>query len=262
MIISSLEKTTKAIIFNPLILLPMLIAVIVARVSTNLTSFVIERPLAEMLIYYETFMTSDFFFIVLNRYSFEIAIMLISMFIVLFIAVLGFIALVHFAKGEGIFDAINKSYSNFGKSLSLTFFALLVLFLSFISLAIIQLIFNFLYSILPESINGILAIVILPIILLVIFSIYLTKLGFILPAIDGNNIREAVKASWEFTNDKFINAFLYMIIVLIISAIIIIVLTTIGVLLDMSFIFELISDIIGMTFFGLSISYYYFNKWE
>jgi hypothetical protein len=260
MIIRALEKTTKAIIFNPLTLLPMLIAVIIAKVSTNLTSFIFERPISEMLLYYETVMSSDFISIFLARYPIEILVMFLSIFIVLLVIVLGLVSLVNYAKGKSIVDSINDSFINFKKAFFLTFFGIIILFLSLISFVIIQSIFNFIYNIFPADINNILSLFILPLIMFIIFVIYLTKLSFVLPASQDNNIREAIKSSWEFTDNKFVNAFAYLLIVMIIIGILTIIITNMGIFLELNFIFEAIADIIGMTFFGLSISYYYFNK--
>jgi hypothetical protein len=260
MILNSIEKSVKNMIFNPLTLIPMLVIVIVSAVSTEFTSFILERPLTELFLYYDTFMTSDFGFIFISRYLFEIIAAIVSGFIVLAITIMGFLAIANYAKKGEIFDAINKGFSNITKAASLAFYGIVVLFLGFVALALLQGVFDFLYSIFPDNINAILALIVFPLILLILFCTYLTKLSFVLPAAIDHNVRDAIKSSWEFTNDKFWNAFVFVLILIIICILIISIINYIGILIELDFIFGLIADLISMTFFGLGISYYYFNK--
>jgi hypothetical protein len=258
-LLESLKKAFLAIITKPIILFSMLIATLASIISMNITNFVIERPLSEMLYHMDVFMTSDLIAIMLDRYLFELIIMLASGFIVFFISIIAFISLARFAKGESFSDAINNSVLNIKKSLSLTFFIFVCGFVVFIIFQIILFILNIIYSFLPEEINYYIALFIFPILMIILIVTIFTKIVFVVPALIENNIRDAIKKSWEFTNERFWNSFLYIIIVFLIGTIVLSFFNNVGILLNIGTILTPIGEIISMTFIGLALSYYYFN---
>lgn len=259
MFLASLEKSLKAIVLKPAIMFPMLIATLVSIFSMNLTSFVLEKPLSEMLFHLDVIMTSDLIAILISRYWIELIIMIVSGFIVFFVSIVAFISLSKFTKKENVVESINFAVSNVKKAISLTFF----IFITSVSLFIIFQLFLFIidifYLILPEEINFFIALFVIPVIMGVIIVIFITKLGFTLPALIDNNIRNAIKKSWEFTDKKFWISFVYIIVILLIAIIILSAFTNIGIIFELSLLFSSIGEIISMTFIGLAISYYYFN---
>lgn len=246
-------------LFNPIIFFPMLIATITSLFSMNLTSFVLERPLSEMIYYLDTFMTNDFLLLFLNKYLFEIFIMLASGFIVLAVSIIAFITLANYAKTNNLTLAINTSIENIGQSISLTFFIFIISTLVTILFSLFITIMDLIYEVLPDQIISVLALIIIPIMLIILFTMFLTKLFFVIPATIDNNIKNAIKKSWDFTTDKFWKSFVFILVLLLIGFFIITIFTNLGLFFELSFITAPIGEIITMTFIGLALSYYYFN---
>ncbi len=259
MIVNSLKKTVQTMVSKPFIFLPMFIATIASLASMNLTSFVLEKPLSEMLLNIDIIMTSDLIAIMFNRYLFEFVIMILSGFVVFLISIIAFFILARFAKKENLVEAINSSIIEISKLLHLTFFVFVVGFLTFVVFQIFLFVLSIVNSFLPEEINFYLTLFAIPIILALLIIIILTKLFFVMPALIDNKIKDSIKKSWDFTNDKFWNCFLYIIIVLFLGVIILSVFTNLGIIFEIDFLFVPIGEIISMTFIGLALSYYYFD---
>jgi hypothetical protein len=260
MFLASLEKTLKSIIFNPLVVLPMLLASIFSYLSMEFTGFVLERPITDMVLYYDSFTSSDLLGIILHRYMPEILIMVFSGLLVLFVTIVCALAVTNFALGIKIGESINKAVLDLKKSLSLTFFIAITGFLTLVLFLILNNIFIFIHDLLPQGIDLIFNIVIFPLFLLILLIILITKLGFVFPALLDNNIREAIKKSWEFTNNNFWISFILIIITFIIAILIVSISDYIGVLIELSWLFWILGEAIALTFIVLSISFYYFNN--
>lgn len=260
MILKSLESTIKACIFQPMVYLPMLIVTVISLVLTSFIGSVMERPIAEFMLNYDAFMTSNIVFIFLTRYWLELIIVFISIFVTLFVTIVAFFAIAKFVSGKGIIDSIDFSVKNFGKNFYFTIFAFVVGFLALFAFYVLDIIFNVIYSVMPSEVNSLLSLIIFPLLVIVLVVIFITKLGFVLPALLDNKIKDAIKVSWEFTNDKFWSAFLFIIITLGLSLLIYLIFSNIGLFFDLILIFDSIGNIISMSFFALAISYYFFNK--
>jgi hypothetical protein len=259
MFLGSLEKSLREIIFSPQVLFPMLVVVILSAVSDVLTGFVLSRPMEELLLYSESFLGGDFFFMFVTRFWLEVLVMVVSGFVIFVASIVAFIALAEFASGKKVADAIDLAMKQIGKSISLVFFAIILAFLFFVFVVVIDTIFAYIYPLFSDSINSVIAL--FPIIIILIaFILLMTKLAFVLPAILDKKLKEAIKQSWDFTNNKFWKTFFYIVVVSIISVVIISIFSNLGLLFDLEFILNPIGDIVTLTFFGLAISNFYFNN--
>ncbi len=260
MILKSLESTVKTCIFQPMVYLPMLIVTVISLVLTSFIGSVLERPIAEFMLNYDAFMTSNIIFIFLTRYWLELIIVFISVFVTLFVTIAAFFAIAKFVSGKGVVDAIDFSVKNISKNFYFTVFAFIIGFLALFAFYILDIIFNMIYSVMHSEINSFLSLIIFPLLVIILVVIFVTKLGFILPALLDNKIKDAIKVSWEFTNNKFWSAFLFILIILGLSLLIYLIFSNIGLFFDLILIFDSIASITSMSFFALAISYYFFNK--
>ena len=261
MFLGSIEKAAKSVIFKPTILLPMLVLGVFVLLSELLSNWVLERPIAEIFLYPNSFSATNLLQVMLMRYPLELTTMLISGVIMIFVSVVVFISITKFASGKSVIEAINESVIEAKKSIGLTIFVIVAGFLAIIALFAITWIFEQLLLIFGATVIGdFVGLILYPLVALILVILFLTKLSFILPALVANDVRHAVAKSWEFTNTNFWKSFVFIIINLIIVYIILQIFSFIGLAIgEFDFISSIIGTAIAVTFFILAISYYYFN---
>ncbi len=260
MFLKSLEKALKGIIFSPQTLIPLLVVVLVSFVSVQLTSWVLERPLTDIFLYYETMGQNNLLYLFLTQYPFEIATMIITGIIILFVTVVALMSLAHFASGKKFIKAVNDAVMEWKKSLALTIVAIIIGFLLLVAFFVINFIFDLLYSLGIEALNSFLALILMPLIIVIIGIILTIKFAFVLPAMIKEKPKKALQKSWDFTNNKFWLSFVFVLVLGIIVFLLWSVIPYIGFLLGIDIIFDLIGEILAVTFFGLAISYYYIDN--
>jgi hypothetical protein len=259
--LGSFEKAAKNIVFKPAILIPMLVVGLFVLVSEMLTNWVIERPLIDMFLYANEIPTSNLLQVMIANYPLEIVTMIIGGIIMLFVSIVAFLSIAKFASGKGVVESINDCVMEWKKSLALTVFALIAGFVALVLVFIIAWIFESLLLIMGTNmLSEFFGVILFPLIYIVIFIIFITKLSFVLPAMNKDNPRQAVQKSWEFTNEQFGNALAFIIVNVIITYAIILIFSFISFWLeDVDFIIKIIGEAIAVTFFILAISYYYFK---
>jgi hypothetical protein len=198
-------------------------------------------------------------FILITQYSIEIILTILIALIGLTLLIIGIFSITRTAKKESIIDAIDNSIKDWKKAFSLAFYAGVIFFLWIVGMFLVVNIIQLIESIITP-LQGILMLFLFPIILFGGLALILTKTIFVIPAIIEMNLKKAIQESWSFTNKKFWNVFLFIIIIMIITSIIgfigIILTQIIGVEFEMVITYA--ADIISSTFFVLAIAYYYY----
>ncbi len=260
MVFVSLEKTVKTMIFKPVIFLPMIVVALVVYLLSNLTTWVLERPITDFVLYSEAFAGTDILSVFLTNYPLETIAMLLCGIFVLLLSIIALLSMARVANGKKFVQAINESVLEWKKSLGLTIFVLVVSFLLFILWYVVATIFGIVSDFVAVvAVTDFLLLILLPIIIFVVGLILLVRLAFVLPAFVDNNVKKAFQKSWDFSQKKFISNLVLIIVVLIITYILWNWISYIGVLVDIEIIFDLLGDVIATTFFGLAVSYYYFK---
>ncbi len=259
MIVYSLKKTLEKMIFNPLVFLPGIALTIFGIFLSELFFTIIDKPLTDFILNYEVLVESNILFIILTQYPIELLLTLGLGLISMTVLVIMIFSIARFAKKESIMDAINTSISEWKKALTLGFYGIVVLFVGTVLMFIIGYLFEIIEAIITP-LQGILSLIVFPIILFGGMALILTKTIFVLPAIIDTNLKKAIQESWTFTNKKFWKALLLIIILLIASLIIGLIgeMITAMVGADFEMILLYASDIIASTLFVLAISYYYY----
>ncbi len=261
MIFNSLKNSALKIIFSPWTLLIFATVSLFGLLMGNIVGWAVEKPVIDLILYYDALAQSNFLFILLTQYPLELFTIIVSGIVGLVISATGLLSLARIAKGESIVDAINESVLNWKKSLGLAVFfvaAIIVLVGIFFVLSAIT---GLLSGVIPDSsylFDGI----IFPLVFFIILLFAMVKLGFVIPAFVENDLRKAVQKSWEFTNKRFLGAFLLMIILIVIIFAFEIVGQNISLMIDPQYelVVTSVADIISTTFIGLALAYYYFAK--
>ena len=252
MISSSITSGIMQLIFKPQIIIPMIILGLASAVVTELSSFIIERPLSDIILNPNLLSDGNIFGNFLMNYPLEILGILLIGSIMLGIGIIAFMSIARMAKGEGFIDSINSSVMDGAKTLGLIilFWAIFVIVGSAFILASIIGAF--------ESTIGLIVTVIFLIILFIAF----VKLIFVFPALINANIKKAFQESWKFTNIRFWGALAMVIVAGIIALIIGLILTQIGIYIGgiADPIFSLLGDSISATYFIAAITNYFYGK--
>ena len=252
MVFGSVGKAFSDMIKKPVVLLPMLIVTLAANILIFFTSWVLERPLTDIFLYYDSFAGADLLQVAIMNYPLEIATMILTGIVVAVITVVALLSIARVAKGAGFMEAVNDSIREWKKSLALVIFLLVVGIILFAVVNVVG------YASALNEWLGLIAIIIFGIILL----IAAVKLIFFIPALVKENPKEALKLSWEFTNDKFWKSLLLIIIILIVFFVVKYLLGELSALTDFvaDDILMILSDTITMTFAGLAVSHYFYSK--
>jgi len=260
MIVSSLKQTLTKILFNPFTLIPVILVVIFNNFSGSIITSIIERPLIDFILYYETYSESNLLFIVLTQYPVEILLLLGIGALNLVISSIALMALARIAKGDGIIDAINDSVLDWKKALALAFFIFIAIFLGIVSFFLLGSIFNFIADLIPQ-IGAILLLIVFPLVITILGLLIAVKTLFIIPALIKDNLKKAIQKSWKFTDNKYWTTFVYLLAIAIVVYIVAFITQNASLMLgeEYELIIFSIGDVIATTFFGLAVSYYYYN---
>jgi hypothetical protein len=260
MILSSIKKAAFKILFNPLTLIPVILVIIFSYFAAGLMSWAIERPLIDFILYYETYAESNLLFVVLTQYPLEILTMFVVGMINLVVTSIALLSVARIVKGDGIVDAINDSVLEWKKATALAFFLIITFFVGIVAFLLLGAIFNFISDLIPQS-GGILVIVAFPIIMAIIYAIIILKLIFVIPALVKENVKKAFVKSWQFTDGKLLSTIIFIALCVIIVYILMLLAENAALLMGESYepLILSIGDIIATTFFGLAVSYYYYD---
>ncbi len=261
MIVNSVKKSFFQIIFSPWVLLPFIAVTLLSFLITNFLTDIIQKPIIDLILYYENLTESNLLFIFLTQYPIEILTIVLIGFIGLVASSMALLALARIAKGKGLIDSINDSILDFGKAVSLSVFFFAAFIILIVSFLVISFVINFLAQLLP-SISVFLGAIIFPIIIGIIIVILLVRFSFIIPALVDLKLKKALQKSWDFSSDKFWSALLLTLILVIISFIIGLIASTLVPIIGLEFesIILTAGEVISATFFGLAIANYYYAE--
>jgi len=278
MIFSSLKETLKVMVSKPYVFIPMLIVVLAIYVLSNLTSWTLERPLGDIMLYGSELGQTDLAWTMINNYFPEILTMFLSGFVILVIGIIGILSLASMAKGDGFVESINSAVKDWKKAFALAIFILLVATV----LAVIFFIVATPLMLVPATASGIALIFdaffmlvgalnsvpvpflneILPLIpIAFILSIPVAKFIFTLPALEKSTPKKAFQDNWEFTIGKYWKSVIFLTITFCIYFYVSMKFIQLVFLFsDLEVLITIIGDVIIATFLWLAVSFYYHSE--
>ncbi|MBT4870513.1 MAG: hypothetical protein HON47_02985 [Candidatus Diapherotrites archaeon] len=262
MIWGAIEKSAKTLIFKPHVMIPMLIVSIVTYLLTDFSASLLENFVTDIFLYGEIIAEFDPFLYMIGTYPMEITLLILGGIVALFVSVVAFISISKFCDGESFVESVNSSIMEWKRNIGLVIFGAVVFFLFFVIWNIAMFIINFIDTALSGVLGPLLYYIIVPIVTIILIAIFAVKLSFVLPAFaKGDNLREAIRKSWELTNDSFWNALIFIVILLIITFIIAQIFLFLALaIVALDLVFLIIGEIISTTFLALGISYYYYLR--
>lgn len=253
MIFSNLITSFLQLIFKPKVWIPLIGMLIISTAMTLMMSVVLERPMIDIILYPETFPSESILGVFLTQYPFEILFSVILAFVMTTLGVVAFISTSKISQGEKLVKAINSSVMEIRKAFGIalvTWGAILFALFGFTIVGVIT------------GINDFVGFILF-IILLVIIFVVLVKTIFVIPALNKNEVKEAFKESWKFTQKRFWKALLFVLLSLIISILLGVIIYSAG-LIVAGTIFELIVLTISETstslYFIVAITNYFYSK--
>lgn len=258
MILKSIEKSAKEIIFNPLILLPFLLIGIFGIFLDNFIGIILERPLIDLFFYGNTIVQENFGFILLTQYPIEIISLIIIGMIMVALSIVAWTILSRVSNEKDFLDAVNESVLDirnaFVTSINLYIIGFVFLFIIFL-ITFIGALTNILGELVYVFVNGI----IIPLIFIIAFIFLAAKFVFIFATITETKGKEVFEKSVEFSNGKTLSISILLILTFIIALIILSIFNYLStLLLDFDIIILLIGETIAHSFIALTFSYYYF----
>jgi len=252
MIISNIITTFIQVIFRPQIILPILAFLIAGEALLTVTGVMIDKTVMDFYLYEGTLPSENLVGYFLFTYPLEFISMIVLATIMMIISTMAMICVTKMAKGESLIDSINESVLEVKKSTGIA-----VLFWSGLVIA------AFAWSLISSvaSLNSALG-TFLGLIFLLLLGFILIKLVFVFPALAENDLKKAFKKSWEFTENKFWKALLFIIIALFISASIANLLAYAGFLMGElpEMVFTIIAQAFNVCFFTAAITNYFYSK--
>ncbi|MGI6589608.1 MAG: glycerophosphoryl diester phosphodiesterase membrane domain-containing protein [Candidatus Iainarchaeum sp.] len=203
MIFSNLFASLMQLVFKPKIWIPLLGMLIISTATTLAMSFVLQGLILDVTIYSSVLEAQPVFSVLLTQYFFEILLVLVLTFFMSVLGVISFMSTSRIAQGESLVKAINKSMNEYQKALGIA--------LVFWGVFILMIFLGTILS-LVARVNEIIAIALVGI-LFVVLVVVLVKTVFTLPALNKNELRNAIKSSWTFTNNKFWKSTGYLLLV-------------------------------------------------
>ncbi|MEK6958733.1 MAG: hypothetical protein AABW59_01670 [archaeon] len=250
MIVKSIFSAIKDTFLRPLNLIPMLIVALASLTLGNLTSWALEKPLSDMILYPEVFMTSDLYVIAFNNYLPEMLVLFATGVVVTVLSVISMLTLARISKGDSLMEAINDSTSELTKSTALV---VIITVASIILFAVLGAIASL------TDINFNLAFI-LGAIYLILILIVLAKVAYTIPAlVKAKNVKIAIQDSWEFTNDKFLSSFAFLVVIIIVIMLISALLGQVDLFTGEDFFLPIFiaNQTISGTFLALALGHYY-----
>jgi hypothetical protein len=224
-----------------------------AQVINYFTSWVLERPLTDMILYGNIFTEGDPMALFISNYPVEILVMLLTGIIGLTFFVVSFVILSKIANGKSFSSATDESVKEIGKSFAMV----IVIFLALLALTGIFYMLTGIIASIP------LLAIIVQWIIMIIVAIISFKLVFVFSALaeKKSTTKSAIADSWKFTNGKTLKTIFFLLIlcaILIVFAFAANVAT--GFLGDANeAIINSAGEVIFTTFLGLALAYYYYS---
>jgi hypothetical protein len=258
MILNSIEKAAKSVIFNPFTLIPFFIISMLSVFVGNYINIVLEEFLLDFFFFGTEIVNSNFGFILLTQYPIEILTILIAGVIMVALSIVAFASLSRYASGTSLVEAVNESVLDFKNALITSINLYIISFIAVALIFLITIIGSF-TIIFGELFASFINLYIVPLVILVLIIFLSVKLIFIFATITEEKGKNVFVKSVEFSNDKTLSIIgliiLVGIIYLIISGIFVYISS---ILIDFELIISIISETITNTFLALSIAYYYF----
>lgn len=206
MILSNLFASLMQLIFKPKIWIPLLGTLIISTAVTLGMSFLLQGLILDITLYSNITDAQPIFSVIITQYLFEIIIAIVLAFFMTVIGVISFMSTSRISQGEKLVKAINTSVNEYRKAVGIA----IIFWGTFI--------FAFFLGIIISIISGIqeLVAMVLMLFLIIIAIVVLIKTIFTIPALNKNEVREAFKLSWKFTQKKFWNTFFYLILLILI----------------------------------------------
>jgi len=243
-------------------MLPMLIVSIVTYLLAELSGGLIEKFVTDILLYGDAIAGLDPILYMLGAYPLDVAVLILTGIITLFVTVIAFVSVSKFCDGKGFVESINSSVMEWKRNLGLVIFGAIIVFLFFAIWNGALFVIDFIDTLLGGALGPLIYYLIIPIVTIILIVIFAIKLSFVLPAFaQGDKVKESIQKSWEVTNDSFWNALVFVVIVLVISFIISQIFLYLSLnILEIEIILLSIGEIISMTFIALGISNYYYQR--
>ena len=245
------------IVFKPYYLLPIIGVIIISTVLMALFGGILERPVTDLVLYFDEIPQDNLLGILLFSYPIEILEMLILSLFMSIVSLIGMISVSRMAKGEGLVNSVNQSISEWRKALGVV---VIVWVVAIIFFAVASLITS------VEAING-LIMIILYLALFVIASALLIKAIFVLPALtEEKETKKAIALGFDFTNRvgiiKFLSIIVFLGLAIAIALIGWILIYQVGIILGVAFEFPamVIGEAFGTAFFVTAITNYFYSK--
>jgi hypothetical protein len=253
MIVSNLVTSFLQLIFKPKIWVPLLAMLVISLAVTQAMSIILEQPMLDIILYPDMFPSENIMSVFLTQYPIQILSSLVMAFLMTVLGIVALSSTARMSQGEGLISAINNSMKEIQKAIGIAIIFWATLLFALLILTIIGAI---------AGISEIIGLILLFIYMIIILLI-LIKTVFVFPALNENEIKEAFKKSWIFTQKKFWKATLYLVLVGLISIIVGGIIYSAG-LLFAGNILELVILAIGETFtsvyFIVSITNYFYSK--
>jgi len=203
MILSNLFASLLQLIFKPKIWFPLIGMLIISTATTAAMSILLQGLILDVTIYSNILELQPVFSVFLTQYFLEIIFAIILAFLMTVLGVISFMSTSRIAQGEKLVKAINKSMNEYQKAFGIA----LIFWGTFIFVIFLGMILSII-----AGFNELIAIALLTI-LLIVFTVVFVKVVFALPALNKNELKEAIKSSWKFTNNKFWNSIIYLLLI-------------------------------------------------
>jgi hypothetical protein len=252
MIFSNLFASLMQVIFKPKLVLPAIAVLLVSVALTAISGWALERPFADLVLYYDTIPQDNLLGLLIFNYPLEISSILVVGFVMVIATMIGMLSIARMAKKAGLVNAVNDSILEWRKcfSAAIVLYAYLIILLVFASFA----------SWLSE-INSVLSII-ATIIIAVIAFVSIVKIIFIIPALIDKEIKKAIQESWKFTDKRFWRALIFTLIAAAIAWILWMILFQIGIFAGEAFELPLnaLGESVALAYFTAAITNYFYSK--
>jgi len=262
MILGGFIESAKTIALKPQVLLPMLIVTIFGYLLNEATIGLLQGYITDLVLYGEVVSQINPVIYILGNYPIELLLLIISGIIMLFITAIAFVSISKITNNTGFIKAINSSVMEWKRTLGLTIFGIITIFLFFIAFFGILYVFDFIDTLTGGIFSSLIYFILVIAIIVILGAIFTVKLAFTIPAFaQGEKVRDAIQSSWEMTNESFWNALIFVFILTIITVLIFLAFLFLSInILEAEMILVSIGSILSMTVFGVGISQYYYQR--
>jgi len=252
MVLKDIFVSFVEVVTKPWILIPMILVMIISTALSVASTWLLERPFLDFILYFESIPSGDLLGTLLFNYPLELIGMAIIGLIMSTIGVIGAMSIVRMVQKEGLVDAINESAKEWIKA-----FAISIIF--WVAFLIIAAIFSVVTLAADLNVNlG----TIISIVFFVILFVILVKVIFTFPAMVEKDAKKAIEESWKFTKKRFWATVVLVLISGVISFVVAALLSMAGVTLGGYFEIplDIIGESFGSTYFIAVITNYFYSK--